>query len=131
MSMQDPISDMLTRIRNGQMASHREVNMPSSKMKCAIAKVLQQEGYIHSFSIDGDDKKPTLNIVLKYFNGKPVIETLRRVSKPGLRKYAGSSDIPKVLDGLGITLVTTSKGVMTGAEAKRQGHGGEVICFVA
>lgn len=131
MSMQDPISDMLVRIKNAQMSSHREVSMPSANIKCAIAKVLQQEGYIHSFEVVGDDKKPQLKIVLKYFNGKPVIDTLKRVSKPGLRQYAASNDIPQVLDGLGVALISTSKGVMAGADAKKAGHGGEVLCYVA
>lgn len=131
MSMQDPISDMLVRIKNAQMSNHREVSMPGAKIKCAIAKVLQQEGYIHSFSVSDDAKKPTLTIVLKYHEEKPVIETLKRVSKPGLRQYTSSRDIPKVLDGLGVALISTSKGVMTGTEAKTSGLGGEVICFVA
>lgn len=131
MSMQDPISDMLVRIKNAQMSNHREVKMPHSKMKSAIAKVLQQEGYVHSFSVSDEGSKPQLTIVLKYHDGKPVIEMLKRVSKPGLRQYTSSTTIPKVLDGLGEALVSTSKGIMTGTAAKKAGHGGEVICFIA
>jgi small subunit ribosomal protein S8 len=130
MSMQDPISDMLVRIKNGQMAKHREVSMPSSKMKCAIAKVLQQEGFIYSFHVD-EQAKPQLKVVLKYHNEKPVIDTIKRISKPGLRKFTSVDQIPKVKDGLGVALISTSKGVMTGMQAKSMGYGGEIICFVA
>ena len=130
MSMQDPLADMLTRIRNGQMAKHVSVTMPSSKMKQAIAKVLQDEGFINGFSVD-QESKPTMTVELKYFEGKPVIEELKRVSRPGLRIYKGQGELPKVLGGLGIAIVSTSKGVMTDRAARSAGIGGEVLCYVS
>lgn len=130
MSMTDPIADMLTRIRNGLSAEKVEVKMPSSKMKKSIANVLKNEGYITDFSDQDIDGKPTLNIVLKYYQGKPVIETIKRVSRPGLRLYKGNGDLPKVQDGLGIAVISTSQGVMTDREARKANHGGEIICIV-
>lgn len=129
MSMQDPISDMLTRIRNAQMAEKKSVLMPSSTVKVAIAKVLEEEGYITSFDAN-DDVKPTLTIELKYFNGKPVIEAIDRVSRPGLRIYKSATELPKVNAGLGIAIVSTSKGMMADRAARAQGVGGEIICNV-
>ncbi len=130
MSMQDPISDMLTRIRNGQAASKVSVKMPSSKQKVAIAAVLKAEGYIADFSVAGDTK-PELEVTLKYFEGKKVIDTLKRVSRPGLRIYKGASDLPKVMAGLGIAIVSTSQGVMTDRAARKASIGGEIICYVS
>ncbi len=130
MSMQDPLADMITRIRNGQMAKHASVSMPSSKMKAAIAKVLEQEGYIKKFEI-ADGEKPTLTIELKYFEGKPVIEDIKRVSRPGLRIYKSQSELPKVMGGLGVAIVSTDKGVMTDRAARTAGVGGEVLCYVS
>ena len=130
MSMQDPISDMLTRIRNGQAASKVSVKMPSSKQKVAIATVLKAEGYITDFSVAGDTK-PELEVTLKYFEGKKVIDTLKRVSRPGLRIYKGASDLPKVMAGLGIAIVSTSQGVMTDRAARKASIGGEIICYVS
>jgi small subunit ribosomal protein S8 len=131
MSMSDPISDMLTRIRNAQMAEKATVSMPSSKLKMAIAKVLQDEGYVDGFNVSANEGKPTLEIALKYYAGRPVIEKLQRVSRPGLRVYKGSSDIPRVMNGLGIAIVSTSKGLMTDHKARANGFGGEVLCIVA
>jgi small subunit ribosomal protein S8 len=131
MSMSDPIADMLTRIRNAQQVEKVTVGMPSSKLKVAIAKVLQDEGYIDGFSIASDAGKPSLNIALKYYAGKAVIERLERVSKPGLRIYKGKDEIPTVMNGLGIAIVSTPKGVMADRHARMQGVGGEVICYVA
>ncbi len=130
MSMSDPIADMLTRIRNGQQAQKVEVAMPASKVKSSVADVLVSEGYVTSHSTGEVDGKPTLTITLKYFDGKPVIEKIRRVSRPGLRRYSGSGEMPDVLGGLGIAIVSTSRGVMTGAQAKAEGHGGEILCTV-
>lgn len=130
MSMQDPISDMLTRIRNGQAASKVSVKMPSSKQKVAIANVLKAEGYITDFSVAGDNK-PELEVTLKYFEGKKVIDTLKRVSRPGLRIYKGAADLPKVMGGLGIAIVSTSQGVMTDRAARKASIGGEIICYVS
>ncbi len=130
MSMQDPISDMLTRIRNGQAASKVSVKMPSSKQKVAVAKVLKEEGYITDFAVAGDTK-PELEVTLKYFEGKKVIDTLKRVSRPGLRIYKGASDLPKVMGGLGIAIVSTSQGVMTDRAARKASIGGEIICYVS
>jgi len=130
MSMSDPISDMLTRIRNGQQAQKVEVSMPASKVKSAIADVLVSEGYVTGHSTGDVDGKPTLTVQLKYFEGKPVIEKIRRVSRPGLRQYCGRDDIPDVLGGLGIAIVSTSRGVMTGAKARAEGYGGEILCSV-
>ena len=129
MSMQDPIADMLARIKNGQMAGLASVSMPSSKMKVAVVKVLQDEGYVSGFSVS-DSAKPELTVELKYYQGKPVIEVLSRSSRPGLRNYAGSSEIPAVCGGLGVTIMSTSKGVITGKAAQEAGVGGEVICTV-
>ncbi|CUA83963.1 MULTISPECIES: 30S ribosomal protein S8 [Gulbenkiania] len=131
MSMHDPISDMLTRIRNAQRASKLDVSMPSSKLKLAIAQVLKDEGYIEDFSVAGEEKKPVLGIQLKYYAGRPVIEKIERVSRPGLRVYKGSTDIPKVMNGLGVAILSTSKGVMTDRKARAAGIGGEVLCVVA
>lgn len=131
MSMTDPIADMLTRIRNGQSAEKEQVEMPSSKLKVAIATVLKEEGYIDDFRVDEIEGKSRLIVVLKYFQGQPVIERLERVSKPGLRIYRGRNDLPKVVGGLGIAIVSTSHGVMTDSAARAAGHGGEVLCTVA
>lgn len=131
MSMSDPIADMLTRIRNGQQARKVSVSMPAGKLKSSVAKVLQDEGYIGGFSNGAEEGKPTLTVELKYFDGKPVIEKIRRVSRPGLRRYSAASDIPDVLGGLGIAVVSTSHGVMTGKEARAKGYGGEIICSVS
>ncbi|MEQ1743667.1 MAG: 30S ribosomal protein S8 [Candidatus Nitrotoga sp.] len=131
MSMSDPISDMLTRIRNAQMAEKINVRMPSSKLKVAIAKLLQDEGYVDGYNISSVDGKPTLEIGLKYYAGRPVIEKIQRVSRPGLRMYKGCDDIPNVMNGLGIAIVSTSKGLMTDRRARANGIGGEVLCIVA
>ncbi|MBQ9600759.1 MAG: 30S ribosomal protein S8 [Neisseriaceae bacterium] len=130
MSMHDPISDMLTRIRNAQRSNKVAVAMPSSKLKCAIAQVLKEEGYIEDFSVSAD-VKPVLSVSLKYYAGKPVIEQIKRVSRPGLRVYKGSEEIPTVMNGLGIAIVSTSKGVMTDRKARAAGVGGELLCIVA
>jgi len=130
MSMQDPISDMLTRVRNAQMAMKRMVTMPSSKIKLAIANVLQKAGYISAYEVSEDAKKPELTIELKYFQGKPVIEKIKRVSRPGIRIYKSKNELPRVLAGLGIAVVSTSKGVMTAREARQLGLGGEILCEV-
>ena len=129
MSMQDPISDMLTRIRNAHHRSKPDVVMPSSKLKASFAKVLQDEGYISGFSVS-DEVKPSLTVELKYFEGKPVIEEINRASKPSLRVYAGTKDLPKVRSGLGVAIVSTSQGVMTDRAARAAGIGGEVLCTV-
>ena len=131
MSLQDQISDMLTRVRNGQHRLKREVGMPSSKLKIAVAKILQEEGYITGFSVNEDKARPVLTIELKYFEGKPVIELLRRVSTPGLRRYSPGDKLPKVYGGLGTAIISTSKGVMTDRNARQLGIGGEIICIVA
>ncbi|MBT3744732.1 MAG: 30S ribosomal protein S8 [Candidatus Thioglobus sp.] len=130
MSMSDPIADMLTRIRNAQMVEKKEVNIPASNLKSAIASVMQQEGYIESFSIEGEKAIKTLIIKLKYFESKPVIDTLQRISKPSLRVYAASTEMPSVMNGLGIVIVSSPKGVMTGQSATAQNVGGEVLCSV-
>lgn len=130
MSMTDPIADMLTRIRNGQSARKESVKLPSSKMKVAIAKVLKDEGYITDYSVESIGPHKEMTIVLKYYNGMPVIEKVKRVSKPGLRIYKSKEELPKVLGGLGIAIVSTSKGVMTDRAARAIGHGGEVVCTV-
>jgi len=129
MSMQDPISDMLTRLRNGAMSMQKEVAIPSSKIKVAIAQVLEQEGYINGFRVDGDIKK-TLLVEMKYFQRRPVVEGLQRVSKPSCRLYCGSKDIPKVKDGLGIAIISTPKGILSGKDAEKQNVGGEILCYV-
>ena len=131
MSMSDPIADMLTRIRNAQMVEKVSVAMPSSKVKVAIAQVLKDEGYIDDFAVKAEGAKSELNIALKYYAGRPVIERLERVSKPGLRMYSGRNDIPQVMNGLGVAIVSTPKGVMTDRKARATGVGGEVICYVA
>lgn len=131
MSMSDPIADMLTRIRNAQMVEKVSVSMPSSKLKVAIAAVLKDEGYIDSFEVKGEKAKPELEIALRYYAGRPVIERIERVSRPGLRVYKASDDIPQVMNGLGVTIVSTSRGVMTDRKARSEGVGGEVLCFVA
>jgi small subunit ribosomal protein S8 len=130
MSMSDPIADMLTRIRNAQSVDKTAVTMPSSKLKVAIAQVLKDEGYIDGFAIKGDGKAE-LEIALKYYAGRPVIERIERVSRPGLRIYRGRHDIPQVMNGLGVAIVTTPKGVMTDRKARAAGIGGEVLCYVA
>lgn len=131
MSMSDPIADMLTRIRNAQRVDKSSVSMPASKLKVAIATVLQDEGYIDSFNVNPNDGKPVLEITLKYYAGRPVIERIERVSKPGLRIYKGRDAIPQVMNGLGVTIVSTSRGVMTDRKARANGVGGEVLCYVA
>ncbi|OZI15309.1 30S ribosomal protein S8 [Sodalis-like symbiont of Philaenus spumarius] len=130
MSMQDPIADMLTRIRNGQAANKTAVSMHSSKLKVAIANLLKEEGFIEDYKVEGDTK-PTLELVLKYFQGKPVVETIQRISRPGLRIYKKKDALPKVMAGMGIAVVSTSKGVMTDRAARQAGLGGEIICYVA
>ena len=129
MSMQDTLADMITRIRNAQGAGKATVAMPSSKVKASVAEVLKSEGYIADFAVDGD-VKPTLNIDLKYYEGKPVIESIKRVSRPGLRTYKATTELPKVEAGLGIAIISTSKGIMTDRAARAAGIGGEVICTV-
>lgn len=129
MSMQDPLSDMLTRIRNAQMVGKTDVTMPSSKLKISVAKVLQEEGYIETYSAEGDEK-PLLSLQLKYYEGKPVISEIDRVSRPGLRNYSGKDGLPSVRSGLGVAIVSTSQGVMTDRAARAAGVGGEVLCTV-
>ena len=131
MSMTDPIADMLTRIRNAQMIERSTVEMSSSKVKIAIAKVLKDEGYIADARVTQLGAKAELEIALKYYEGKPVIETLKRVSRSGLRSYRGKDALPKVLNGLGVAIISTSKGIMTDTQARQQGVGGEVLCIVA
>ena len=128
--MTDPIADMLTRVRNAQAASKVDVTMPSSKLKLSIAKVLQDEGYIAGYSSD-NAVKPTLTVALKYYEGRPVIDELNRISRPGLRIYKNKNELPKILNGLGIAIVSTSAGVMTDREARDSGRGGEIICTVS
>ena len=129
--MTDPISDMLTRIRNGQKARKTAVSMPASNAKEAVARVLADEGYITSYKTDGEGSKKSLTVELKYFNGAPVIERVQRVSRPGLRVFRGKDDLPKVLGGLGVAIVSTSSGVMSDREARSKGIGGEVICVIS
>lgn len=131
MSMTDPIADFLTRIRNGQSSGKTEINAPTSKVKVAIAKVLKDEGYIEDFNATDVEGKPTLAVQLKYYQGRPVIDRLERISRPGLRVYKGKDELPSVLGGLGIAIVSTSQGVMTDRQARASGHGGEVICVVS
>jgi len=131
MSMSDPIADMLTRIRNAQSVEKAAVTMPSSKLKVAIAQVLKDEGYIDGFKVNADGAKSELEIALKYYAGRPVIERIERVSRPGLRIYKGRAAIPQVMNGLGVAIVTTPKGVMTDRKARQTGVGGEVLCYVA
>jgi small subunit ribosomal protein S8 len=131
MSMHDPIADMLTRIRNAQLVGHVEVAMPASRLKASIAKVLKDEGYIEDYALRDSGPKKELAIALKYYAGRPVIERLERVSKPGLRVYKGRDDIPRVMNGLGVAILSTSRGVMTDRKARADGVGGEVLCIVA
>ncbi|MBK7060810.1 MAG: 30S ribosomal protein S8 [Rubrivivax sp.] len=131
MSMSDPIADMLTRIRNAQSVEKAVVTMPSSKLKISIAQVLKDEGYIDGFSVRNETGKPELEIALKYYAGRPVIERIERVSRPGLRIYKGRNAIPQVMNGLGVAIVTTPQGVMTDRKARQTGVGGEVLCYVA
>jgi len=131
MSMSDPIADMLTRIRNAQMVGHAEVAMPASRLKTSIAQVLKQEGYIEDFALRDVGVRRELRIGLKYYAGRPVIERLERVSKPGLRVYRGRDDIPRVMNGLGVAILSTSRGVMTDRKARADGVGGELLCIVA
>lgn len=130
MSMQDPIADLLTRIRNGQVAGKVAVSMPSSKQKLAIANLLKAEGYVSNVTVTGDVKK-VLEIELKYYQGKPVVEMIKRVSRPGLRIYKSCTELPKIMNGLGIAVISTSKGIMTDRAARKSGIGGEVVCYVA
>ncbi len=131
MSMSDPVADMLTRIRNAHMVNKKKVNIPASNLKSAIASVMQQEGYIESFSVAGEKSDKTLAINLKYYQNKPVIDSLERISKPSLRVYAKSTEMPSVMSGLGIVVVSTPKGVMTGQSASAQNLGGEILCSVS
>lgn len=131
MSLQDPIADMLTRIRNAQARAKREVSMPSSNVKVAIAGILKEEGYINDHKVTDEGNKTILTIELKYFEGKPVIETLRRVSRPSLRKYCANDELPRVMNGLGTAIISTNRGVMTDKAARSQGIGGEVLCIVS
>ena len=131
MTMTDPISDMLTRIRNGQKAHKLNVSMPASKVKEAVAKVLKDEGYITNYAVEGEGADKAMTVELKYFEGVPVIERIQRASRPGLRIYRGKEDLPKVLGGLGVAIVSTSAGVMSDREAREKGIGGEVICIVS
>ena len=130
MSMQDPIADLLTRIRNGQAAGKVAVSIPSSKQKLAIANLLKAEGYVSNVTVTGDVKK-VLEIELKYYQGKPVVEMIKRVSRPGLRIYKSCTELPKIMNGLGIAVISTSKGIMTDRAARKSGIGGEVVCYVA
>jgi small subunit ribosomal protein S8 len=129
--MSDPIADMLTRIRNAQSTNKVMVSMPNSKVKVGIASVLKEEGYITDFRVNENNGKPSLEITLKYFEGRGVIDSLKRASRPGLRIYRGKDELPRVLDGLGIVIVSTSRGFMTDVAARAAGHGGELICYVA
>src|SRR6185295_15566282 len=131
MSMTDPIADLLTRIRNAQQARKQEVTMSSSKVKMAVVRVLKDEGYVADFRVENDAGKSTLTVALKYFEGRPVIDRLERVSRPGLRIYRGKDELPKVLGGMGTVIVSTPKGVMTDKQARSIGQGGEVLCIVA
>lgn len=131
MSMHDPIADMLTRIRNAQLVGHADVTMPASRLKASIAQVLKDEGYIDDYALRDNGPKKELAIALKYYAGRPVIERLERVSKPGLRVYKGRDDIPRVMNGLGVAILSTSRGVMTDRKARADGVGGEVLCIVA
>ena len=131
MSMTDPIADMLTRIRNGQASEKSQVSMPSSKLKTSIAEVLKNEGYIESYKVDENDGKPVLVVDLKYYEGKPVIATIKRASRPGVRMYKQKDELPKVEGGLGVAIISTPNGVMTDRAARSAGVGGEVICYVS
>jgi small subunit ribosomal protein S8 len=131
MSMSDPIADMLTRIRNGQMVDKTTVKMPASKLKKAIAQVLKDEGYIDDFQVHDNEGLPVMEVALRYYAGRPVIEKIERISRPGLRIYKGRDDLPRVMNGLGVAIVSTSQGVMTDRKARSLGVGGEVLCVVA
>ena len=131
MSMTDPIADLLTRIRNGQSSGKTEVLIPSSKVKTAIAEVLKDEGYIEDFAIATEDGKATMRVQLKYYQGRPVIDRIERVSRPGLRVYKRKDELPSILGGLGVAIISTSQGVMTDRKARAAGHGGEVLCIVS
>lgn len=131
MSMTDPIADMLTRVRNGQRAGRAEVSMPAAKIKSSIAQVLKDEGYIDDYQTADEDGKPTLTIKLRYHQGEPVIAELKRVSRPGLRIYRGKDDLPQVMGGLGVAIISTSRGVMSDRQARAEGQGGEVLCRVS
>ena len=131
MSMSDPIADFLTRIRNGQLSGKPEVAIPASRIKLALAKVLKDEGYIEDFAVDGEAAKPTVKVRLKYYQGRPVIDRLERVSRPGLRVYRAKDQLPKILGGMGVAIISTSQGVMTDRQARAAGHGGEVLCIVS
>lgn len=130
MSMQDPIADMLTRLRNGGMASLKQIDMPSSKMKSAIAEVFKKEGYIQEFSVEGEGPKKTLKIQLRYYKNKPVIEGIKRVSKSSCRIYCGSKEVPKIKNGMGTVVLSTPEGVLSGKEAMARNVGGEVLCYI-
>ena len=129
--MTDPIADLLTRIRNGQRAGKVSVSMPASKLKQSIARVLQEEGYITGFAVQDEGGKPVMSVELKYYDGQPVIDTLKRISRPGLRIYKANDELPKVQGGLGVAIVSTSKGVMSDRAARAAGEGGEVLCYVS
>jgi small subunit ribosomal protein S8 len=131
MSMTDPIADFLTRIRNGQSAARTQISLPSSKVKMALAEVLKEEGYIADFAVRTEDGKPVMDVQLKYYQGRPVIDRIQRVSRPGLRVYKAKDELPKVMGGLGVAIISTSKGMMTDAKARAAGHGGEVLCIVS
>ena len=131
MSMTDPIADFLTRIRNGQLSGKPEIAAPASRIKLALAQVLKDEGYIEDFAVDGDQRKPQVKVRLKYYHGRPVIDRLERVSRPGLRVYRAKDELPKILGGMGVAIISTSKGVMTDRDARASGHGGEVLCIVS
>jgi small subunit ribosomal protein S8 len=131
MSMTDPIADFLTRIRNGQSAARTQISLPSSKVKMALAQVLREEGYIADFAVRNEDGKPVLDVQLKYHQGRPVIDRIQRVSRPGLRVYKAKDELPKVMGGLGVAIISTSKGMMTDSKARAAGHGGEVLCIVS
>ncbi len=130
MSLQDPLSDMFTRIRNGQQRLKQSVSMPGSEKKAAIARVLEAEGYISGFEIKSEEGKPVLVVALKYFQGRGVIESIKRISKPSLRQYRGKNELPKVIGGLGVAIISTSQGVMTDKQAREKGIGGEILCTV-
>jgi small subunit ribosomal protein S8 len=132
MSITDPLADLLTRVRNGQSANKATVSMPSSKLKVSVCRVLKQEGYIEDYSVQAtENNKSVLGITLKYYQGQPVIESIQRVSKPGRRVYKGADELPKVLGGFGVAIISTSRGLMTDKEAREGGHGGEVLCTVS
>lgn len=131
MSMSDPVADMLTRIRNGQMAGHASVNIPSSKMKVALANVLKEEGFVSTYDVKEVNGKSELLVSLKYYEGQPVIEMIKRVSRPGLRVYKNKNELPNVVGGLGVAIISTSQGVMSDRQARKVGVGGEIICYVA